>query len=88
MRPLRRFFRRFISPATAQRDEERLRAEIEEHLALQTAENLRSGLAPADARREATLKFGAVEAAPALLASLIPAIRASLISPLDTLRAE
>jgi predicted permease len=36
--------------------------EIEEHLALQTAENLRAGLSPAEARRRAILKFGAVEA--------------------------
>src|SRR5215472_10491803 len=62
MRSFRRFFRRLISWATAQRDEERLRAEIEEHLALQTADNLRAGLSPADARREAALKFGGVEA--------------------------
>ncbi len=62
MRSLRRFFRRLISWATAQRDEERLQAEIEEHLALQTAENLQVGLSPADARREAALKFGGVEA--------------------------
>jgi len=46
----------------AQQGEERLQAEIEEHLALQTAENLRAGLSPADARREAVLKFGGVEA--------------------------
>jgi predicted permease len=39
-----------------------LRAEIEEHLTLQTAENRRAGLSPAQARREAVLKFGAVEA--------------------------
>ena len=62
MRPLRRFFHRLIAWMTAQRDEERLRAEIEEHLALQTAENLRTGLSPAAARREAALKFGGVAA--------------------------
>src|SRR5260370_8411572 len=62
MRALRRFFRRLFSWAGAQRDEERLRAEIEEHLALQTAENLQAGLSPADARRDAALKFGGVEA--------------------------
>lgn len=62
MRSLRRFFRRLISSATARRDEERLQAEIEEHLALQTAENLRAGLSQADARREAALKFGSAEA--------------------------
>jgi predicted permease len=39
-----------------------LRAEIEEHLALQTAANLRAGLSPAEAQREARLKFGGVEA--------------------------
>jgi predicted permease len=39
-----------------------LRTEIEEHLALQTAENVRAGLSPVEARRHAVLKFGAVEA--------------------------
>jgi hypothetical protein len=39
-----------------------LREEIEEHLALQTAENVRAGLSPVEARRQAALKFGAVEA--------------------------
>src|SRR4029077_7487198 len=61
MRSLRRFFRRLVSWATTQRDEERLRTEIEDHLALQTEENLRAGLSPAEARREAALKFGGVE---------------------------
>ncbi len=62
MRTLRRIFRRLTSWATTQRDEERLRAEIEEHLALQTAENLRAGLSPLEARRQAVLQFGGVEA--------------------------
>ena len=62
MRSLRRFFTRLISWAVAQQGEERLQAEIEEHLALQTAENLQAGLSPAGARREAVLKFGGVEA--------------------------
>jgi len=39
-----------------------LREEIEEHLALQTAENIRAGLSPVEARRQAALKFGALEA--------------------------
>ena len=38
---------------------ERLREEMEEHIALQTAENLRAGMSPAEARRQAVLKFGA-----------------------------
>ena len=61
MRTLRRFFRRLSYWATTQRDEERLRAEIEEHLALQTAENVQAGLSPVEARRQAVLKFGGVE---------------------------
>ena len=62
MRTLRRFFKRLSSSAATQQDEERLRAEIEEHLALQTADNVRAGLSPAEARREAVLKFGGVDA--------------------------
>jgi hypothetical protein len=34
MRTLRRFFRRLTSRLSRKRDEERLRAEIEEHIAL------------------------------------------------------
>lgn len=61
MRALRRFLSRFAFWA-ARRDDQRWQAEIEEHLALQTAENVRAGLAPAEARRQALLKFGAMEA--------------------------
>jgi predicted permease len=39
-----------------------LREEIAEHIALQTEENLRAGLSPVEARRQAMLKFGGVEA--------------------------
>jgi predicted permease len=62
MRSLRRFFVRVANFATRHRDEERLREEIEEHVALETAENLRAGLSSAEARRRALLKFGPVEA--------------------------
>jgi predicted permease len=62
MRALRRFLNRLISWTKTRKDEERLRAEIEEHLAQQTAENVRAGLLPVEARRQAVLKFGAVEA--------------------------
>jgi predicted permease len=61
MRPLRRFLHRVTWWTRRQHNEESLRAEIEEHLALQTAENLRAGLSPVEARRQAVLKFGAVE---------------------------
>ena len=62
MRTLRRFFKRLTSWARTKRDEERLQAEVEEHLLMQTAENVRAGLSPTEARRQAMLKFGGVEA--------------------------
>ena len=66
MRPLRRFLKRlgfFASfRVTGRADEERMRAEIEDHITLQTAENLLAGLSPVEARRQAVLKFGALEA--------------------------
>jgi predicted permease len=62
MRSLRRFFTRLFNVATRRTQEERLREEIEGHIALQTAENLRAGLSPVEARRQAMLKFGGVEA--------------------------
>ncbi|MGA2741929.1 MAG: ABC transporter permease, partial [Bryobacteraceae bacterium] len=61
MKAVRRFLKRLATTAMRRQDEERLREEFEEHLALQTAENLRLGLSPAEARRQAVLKFGAVE---------------------------
>ena len=63
MRALRRLFQRLTSWAPSAQDEDILRAEFDEHLAMQTAENLRAGLSSVEARRQALLKFGSVEAA-------------------------
>ncbi len=62
MKSLRRFFARLGNFATKRAQDARLREEIEEHIALQTAENIRSGLSPVEARRLAMVKFGGVEA--------------------------
>jgi len=62
MRILRRFAQRFVASTMRRQNDERMNQEIEDHLALQTAENLRAGLSPEEARRQAVLKFGAVEA--------------------------
>ena len=62
MKVLRRFFQRLTSWTTSARDEEILRAEIEDHIAMQTADNLRTGLTATEARRQALLKFGGVDA--------------------------
>jgi predicted permease len=61
MKSLRRFFTRLFHSAARRDEEERLREEIAEHIALQTGENLRRGLPPVEARRQAMLKFGGVE---------------------------
>jgi putative ABC transport system permease protein len=62
MKSLKRFVARLSSFATRRAQDERLREEIDEHIAMQTAENLRAGLSPIEARRQAMLKFGGVEA--------------------------
>jgi putative ABC transport system permease protein len=65
-RNIRRFFSRATNSASRTIDsntdrESRLREEIAEHIALQTEDNLRAGLDPIEARRQAMLKFGGVE---------------------------
>jgi predicted permease len=62
MKSLRRLLKRLFNSAAARAQEERLREEIAEHIALQTEENLRARLWPVEARRQAMLKFGGVEA--------------------------
>src|SRR5262249_16949405 len=46
---------------TRQTSQERLLEEMEEHVARQTEQNLRSGMTPTEARRQALMKFGAIE---------------------------
>jgi predicted permease len=61
MRILRRFLARLVASITRSGDEARLNEEVEEHLALQTNENIGAGLSSEEARRQAILKFGAVQ---------------------------
>ena len=61
MKSLKRFFARVWNFAAKRRGDERLREEMESHLALQTDENIRAGMAPEEARRQARLKLGGVE---------------------------
>jgi predicted permease len=62
MRFLRRFLIRLSNFATGRSADQRLREELAEHLAFQTEENLRAGMSPAEARRQAALKLGAAGA--------------------------
>lgn len=62
MKTLRRFLTRLLNFDKRSQHEERMREEIEEHLALETEHNLRGGLPETEAHRQAVLKFGAMEA--------------------------
>src|SRR5690348_9873044 len=63
MKSLRRLLSRLITLLASGSPESdvRLREEIDHHIALQAAENIRAGVSPAEARRQAKLKFGPVE---------------------------
>jgi putative ABC transport system permease protein len=59
---LRRFLIRLSNFATRRSVDQRLQEELGEHLAFQTEENLRAGMSPVEARRQAALKLGAAQA--------------------------
>ena len=60
MRSVRRFLARLAAFATRRDAEDRLDAERQHHLDLQTADNIGAGLPPDEARRQAFLKFGSI----------------------------
>jgi putative ABC transport system permease protein len=62
MNAMRRLLRRLKASVPGQRDDERLREELAEHLTLLTDEYVRSGLSPDEARRRARLRLGAADA--------------------------
>ena len=62
MRRLRRFLIRLTASVTGRRDDERLREDLEDHIALQTDANVRAGMSAGEARRQAVLALGPVAA--------------------------
>ena len=62
MKLLRRMWRRVLNFAAGRSGEQRLREEMEEHVRMQTEENLRAGMTPVEARRRALIKWGATNA--------------------------
>jgi putative ABC transport system permease protein len=62
VRFLRRFLIRLSNFVTRRSTDQSLREEIAGHLAFQIEENLRAGMSPAEARRQAALKLGAAGA--------------------------
>jgi predicted permease len=61
MKFLRRFLIRFSNFTAKRSAGQRLEEEIAEHLAFQTEENVRAGMSPSEARRQAALKLGSAE---------------------------
>jgi predicted permease len=62
MRALKRLFIRLGNAIGRRSGDRRFREEMESHLAAQTEENVRAGMTPEEARRQARLKLGAMEA--------------------------
>ncbi|MEZ2348061.1 ADOP family duplicated permease [Terriglobus sp. RCC_193] len=62
MRALRRLWLRAWNVVSGRSGQQRLREEIEQHIALETADNIRAGMTTAEAHRAARIKFGPVEA--------------------------
>ena len=62
MRILNRLFARIWNFGFGRRGDDRLREELEGHVAMQAEENVRAGMTPIEARRQAVLSVGAVEA--------------------------
>jgi putative ABC transport system permease protein len=63
MRQFRAWFVRFRSLLDRDRREREIAAEIDSHLQLHIQDNLRAGMSAAEARRQALLKLGGIEAA-------------------------
>ena len=61
MSAFNRFFLRLWNFSSGRRGDERLREEMEEHLAMQTEANIRAGMPPEEARRQARLTLGGME---------------------------
>lgn len=62
MKSMRRLFARLSNLRAGSRTDQRLLEEMQEHLAQQTADNIRAGMPAAEAHRQAVLKFGAAGA--------------------------
>jgi hypothetical protein len=61
MKVVRAWFVRLFGVFESTRAEQELSAEIESHLQLHVADNMRAGMSPRDARRRAVLALGGVE---------------------------
>lgn len=63
MRRLRAFLLRMAGIFPSEHRDREIAAELESHIAMQTEDNLRAGMSPGEARRQAYLKLGGMERA-------------------------
>ena len=63
MKSVRAFFSRFFGLFQKQRRDRELEQEFESHLQMHIDDNVRAGMSPQEARRQALLEFGSIEAA-------------------------
>ena len=61
MNRIRAFLVRLGGLLRRDRDEQEMNAEIESHLQLHIDDNVRAGMSPTEARRDAVLKLGGIE---------------------------
>ena len=61
MRSLRAWIVRFLSFFSLKQHDRELAEELESHLAMHIEDNLRSGMSPGEARRNALIKLGGVD---------------------------
>jgi hypothetical protein len=61
MRRLRGWIMRFGGLFNKDRKDRELKEELESHIQLHTEDNIRSGMTPVEARRQAMIKFGGIE---------------------------
>ena len=77
MRRLPAWFSRFGGLFGKERRERELSAEMESHLQMHVEDNLRAGMSPEQARREAIMKLGGVEQTKEAVSRIAEAYRCS-----------
>ena len=88
MRTLRAWLVRVIGFMRPRHGEQEFADELQSHIELHVADNVRAGMTPDEARRRALASVAGVLLAVALVAAAIPASRVMRVDPVSTLRSD